>query len=48
MRRRGWELLYPDWQDTVEPAEFVATTLDIYRQRLLARRPPSKGGNGAS
>ncbi len=41
IRRRGWELLYPTWQDTIEPAEFTATALDIYRARLRARRMPS-------
>ena len=48
MRRRGWELLYPEWQDTIEPAEFLVTALDIYAQRRLARATPSGGGSGAS
>ena len=48
MRRRGWEPPDPEWQDTIEPAEFMITALDIYSQRRLARATPSEGGRGAS
>jgi hypothetical protein len=34
----GWAILYPQWQDTVEPDPFIESALKVYR-RLARERP---------
>ena len=38
MTAEGWAILYPEWQDTVEPGAFISSALKVYG-RLARQRP---------
>jgi len=39
MTDEGWELLYPEWRDSVAPAQFVAATAETFWRRQARERP---------